>query len=372
MIFLWSRLLWLLLLLPMLTVLYFLLLRGKRPALRYPDLALLRGAVDKRALWRQHIPPCLFLCALLALIVAIARPAADMPLVVKDRTIILAIDVSHSMTATDIPPTRLWAAQAAARKFVRGLPRDVRVGIVTFAGNADIVQVPTRNRRHAINAIDSIQTDSATSIGTGIIASLVSLFPDAGLDAEYDIFGMGGMRDGGRSVDMSKPESSRKPAVDSNRAPPISAAAIILLTDGRNTMGKSPRAAAKMAVERGIPIYTVGFGTPNGKSLDDSGNLVEAALDEEALRDVAYATHGTYFNAASAERLDRIYAELDGQLVREFRQTEVTALFIAVAAILILVAAALSVAWFPRPGWHNRSLENSPEPQQRKTRGARR
>jgi Ca-activated chloride channel family protein len=348
MIFLWGHLLWLLLAAPALAAVYFLLLKRQQPALRFSNLALVREAMGGRTQWRRHLPPVIFLAALVALIIAIARPAADMSLVTKDRTVILAIDVSRSMAADDIAPTRLAAAQAAARKFIREIPRDVRLGIVAFAGNADIVQVPTRNRYYLAQALDQLQLDSNTGIGTGLIAALVSLFPDAGLDGPYDIFGMGGMRDGGRALDMNALGNSSKAAFTPVAAGSNSSAAIILLTDGRSTIGLDPRVVARMAAERGVRVFTVGFGTPGGKTVDDDGKTIDVGFDEDVLREVAETTHGAYFYAASAERLNRIYAELNGQLVRETGQTELTYLFTAVAAILMLIAAALSSAWLPR------------------------
>lgn len=348
MIFLWGHLLWLLLAAPALAAAYVLLLRRKQPALLHSNLALVREAMAGNTRWRRHLPPLIFLGALGALIVAMARPAADMSLVSKDRTIILAIDVSLSMAADDIVPTRIAAAQAAAKKFIREIPRDVRVGIVAFAGSADIVQVPTRNRVYLAQALDQMQLDSNTAIGTGMIAALVSLFPDAGLDGSYDIFGMGGMRDGGRALDINTLNDSRKAAFKPVAAGSYSAAAIIVLTDGRSTMGLDPRVVAQMAADRGVRVFTVGFGTPNGKTVDDDGKTFDVSFDEDVLREVASTTRGAYFHAATAERLNRIYADLNGQLVRETGQTEITSLFTAVAAILMLIAAALSCAWAPR------------------------
>jgi Ca-activated chloride channel family protein len=348
MTFIWADLLWMLLAAPALIAGYFLLPRRQPRALQYSSLALVREAMAGNARWRRHMPPLVFLLALVMLTIATARPAADMSLVSKDRTIILAIDVSLSMAADDIAPTRLAAAQAAARKFIRDIPRDVRVGVVAFAGSADVVQVPTHNRVYLAQAIDQLQLDSNTGIGIGILASLISLFPDAGLEGSYDIFGMGGMRDGGRSLDMNALTDTGKGAFTPVPAGSHSAAAIILLTDGRSTIGLSPRIAAQTAADRGVRIFTVGFGTLNGKTVSDEGKTLDVSFDADVLREVADTTRGTYSYAATGDRLDKIYAELSGQLVRETGQTELTSLFTAVAAILILAAAALSCAWFPR------------------------
>lgn len=348
MTFLWGDLLWLLLATPALAGAYFLLIRGNSTALRHPNLALVRQALGHRAQWRQHVPPLIFLGAIVSLIVAMARPVADMSILSTERTIILAIDVSLSMAADDIMPTRLAAAQTAAKKFIQEIPRDVRIGIVAFAGSADIVQVPTRNRYYLAQALDQLQLDANTGIGTGIIAALISLFPDAGLDGRYDIFGTGGMRDGGRALDMNTLNDSRKAAFQPVPAGSNLAAAIILLTDGRSTMGLDPRIVAKIAADRGVRVFTVGYGTPSGKTVDDAGKTFDVGFDAEVLREVADATGGTYFQAASADGLNRIYADLKGRVVRETSRTELTSLFTAAAAVLILVAVGLSCAWFPR------------------------
>ena len=346
---LWPEALWLLLAAPALVGAYvFLLRRKKKDAIRYASLSLVKAAIGPEQRFRRHFPPLLFLLALVASIVAIARPSAVITLPSEQRTIILAIDVSLSMRAADIEPSRLAAAQEAAKAFVQEQPADVRIGIVSFAGTASVVQSPTRNRDDLVAAIDRLQLQRHTAIGSGIIVSLATLLPDAGIDLEPLLFGGRGVRDGGRAVPADKAgKAETKPFTP---VPPGSYAsgAIILLTDGRRTMGPDPADAARMAAERGVRIYTVGFGTAGGGMADVGGWSVYMRFDEETLKTVADLTRAEYFYAGSAADLKKVYQQLNTQFVLEKKETEIGALAIAVAAVLALAAAALSVLWFNR------------------------
>jgi len=346
---LWPEALWLLLAAPALVGAYvFLLRRKKKDAIRYASLSLVKAAIGPGQRFRRHFPPLLFLLALVASIVAIARPSAVITLPSEQRTIILAIDVSLSMRAADIEPSRLAAAQEAAKAFVQEQPADVRIGIVSFAGTASVVQSPTRNRDDLVAAIDRLQLQRHTAIGSGIIVSLATLLPDAGIDLEPLLFGGRGVRDGGRAVPADKAgKAETKPFTP---VPPGSYAsgAIILLTDGRRTMGPDPADAARMAAERGVRVYTVGFGTAGGGMADVGGWSVYMRFDEETLKTVADLTRAEYFYAGSAADLKKVYQQLNTQFVLEKKETEIGALAIAVAAVLALAAAALSVLWFNR------------------------
>ena len=347
--FLWPDALWLLLAAPLLVGAYvFLLRRKKKDAIRYASLSLVKAAIGPGQRFRRHFPPLLFLLALIASIVAIARPSAVITLPSEQRTIILAIDVSLSMRAADIEPSRLAAAQEAAKAFVQEQPADVRIGIVSFAGTASVVQSPTRNRDDLVAAIDRLQLQRHTAIGSGIIVSLATLLPDAGIDLESLLFGGRGGRDGGRALPADKAgKAETKPFAP---VPPGSYAsgAIILLTDGRRTMGPDPSDAARMAAERGVRVYTVGFGTAGGGMADVGGWSVYMRFDEETLKAVADLTRAEYFYAGSAADLKKVYQQLNTQFVLEKKETEIGALAIAVAAVLALAAAALSVLWFNR------------------------
>jgi Ca-activated chloride channel family protein len=355
--FLWPQALWLLLAVPALVGGYvYLLRRRKKYAVRYASLGLIKAAVGPGQRFRRHFPPFLFLVALIASILAIARPSAVITLPSEQRTIILAIDVSLSMRAADIEPSRLAAAQEAAKGFVQEQPADVRIGVVSFAGTASVVQAPTRNRDDVVAAIDRLQLQRHTAIGSGIIVSLAALFPDAGIDLESLLFGGRPARDGGRPArDGDRPIAGADKANKLGPEPftPVPAgshpsAAIILLTDGRRTMGPDPADAARMAAERGVRVYTVGFGTAAGGMADVGGWSIYMRFDEETLKTVADITKAEYFYAGSAADLKKVYQQLNTQFVLERKETEVSALAIAAAAMLALAAAVLSVLWFNR------------------------
>jgi Ca-activated chloride channel homolog len=330
--FQWPEALWLGLLLPLLVGLYiYLLKRKKRFALRYSSLALVRAAMAGPG-WRRHVPPALMLLALAALIVAVSRPSAVMTLPSQHETVILAMDVSGSMRASDVEPSRLAAAQAAAKAFIGDQPDSVRIGIVAFAGTATVAQAPTKNKEDLYAAIDRFQLQRATAIGSAIIVSLATLFPDGGYDVASFTF------------DKKKPPANFKPV------PPGSytSAVIILLTDGQRTTGPDSVMAARLAADRGVRIFTVGVGTPEGKIVGFDGWSMHVRLDEETLRAVADLTRGEYFYAGNAVDLKKIYQTMNSRLVMETKKTEVGAFFSAGAALLVLLAAGLSLAWFNR------------------------
>jgi Ca-activated chloride channel family protein len=340
MTFLWSEALWLLLALPLLLLTYiWVLRRRKKQAVRYASLSMVREAMGASRI-KRHIPPFFFFLALAAMIFAIARPQATVTLPTQHETVILAMDISGSMRATDVEPNRLVAAQNAAKEFIAEQPEHVRIGVVAFAGTATVAQAPTRNRDDVIAAIDRFQLQRATAIGSGIIVSLAALFPDQGIDVGELTYGS--ERRGG------KPDKSGPPAV--KPVPPGSYASgvIILLTDGQRTTGPDSIMAAKMAAERGVRIYTVGVGTPQGAIVGIEGWQMRVGLDEETLKAIADLTRGEYFYAGSAVDLKKIYESLRSRLVLERKRSEVTALFAAAAALLVVVSAALSLAWFNR------------------------
>jgi Ca-activated chloride channel family protein len=339
--------LWLLAAAPAFVGAYVLLLRRKkRGALRYASLSLVRDAMGPGQRIRRHVPPAVFLAAMIAAVVAIARPTALVTLPSEQRTIILAIDVSLSMRATDIEPNRLAAAQAAAKAFIEEQPADVRIGIVSFAGTAALVQPPTHNREDLVAAIERLYLQRHTAIGSGIIVSLAAVFPDEDIDLEAAIFGRAFARERGSPIEGAR-KTEKKPR---EPVPPGSypSAAIILLTDGRRTTGPDAVEAAKMAAERGVRVYTVGFGTPAGGTVDIDGWSVYMRFDEETLKEVAEVTRAQYFHAGSAADLRKVYEGLNARFVLERKETEITALFAAGAALLAAASAALSVLWFHR------------------------
>jgi Ca-activated chloride channel homolog len=289
----------------------------------------------------KHLPALLYVLALAVAAFAAARPMALVTLPSQQRTIILAIDVSLSMRASDVLPNRLAAAQAAAKEFIREQPGDVRLGIVSFAGTAAVVQRPTNNKEDLLEAIERLQLDRHTAIGSGIIVSIAALFPDAGIDVES--FAATPWNRGPKPPPKAEPKDFKPVPPGSNPN-----AAIILLTDGRRTIGPDPLQAARMAADRGVRIYTVGFGNANGAPVQVEGYSIYMMFDEATLKAIAELTNAEYFQASSGAELKKIYDNLTAKFVLQRERTEVTAFFAAIAAALVIAAAAASLAWFNR------------------------
>jgi len=318
--------------------------RKKKLALRYASLSIVREAMGAGQSVRRHIPPLLFLLAMVALLVAAARPMAVVMLPTNQQTIVLAMDVSGSMRATDVQPNRLVAAQEAAKGFIKDLPRNVKVGIVAFAGSATVAQLPTVNREDLVAAIDAFQLQRATATGNAIVVSLATLFPDAGIDISQ--FGPQSRQ---RGTPIEQAGKSTGPKAFVPVAPgSYTSAAIIMLTDGQRTTGVDPLDAAKAAAERGVRIYTVGVGTVDGETIGFEGWSMRVRLDEETLKAVANKTQAEYFYAGTAQDLRKVYETLSSRLTVEKKETEVSALFALGAALLALLSAGLSLFWFNR------------------------
>jgi len=340
MTFAWPDLLWSLLALPLLVLLYWWLMhRRKKNTLRFASLSIVKQAMGKGPGWRRHVPPVLMLLALATLLFASARPRAVVTLPLQQETIILAMDVSGSMRATDVLPNRMVAAQEAAKAFLNDLPRSVRVGVVSFAGTAAVVQPPTQNREDIVAAIDRFQLQRGTAIGSGIVLSLATIFPDAGIDLSQIT--------GQRNMPLGPGD---KPPKEFTPVPPgsFTSAAIVLLTDGQRTTGPDPMDAAKMAADRGVKVYSVGIGTKEGETIGFEGWSMRVRLDEDTLKNVANLTRAEYFYAGTAADLKKVYQSLSSRMIVEKKETEITAIFAAAAAALVLLSAALSVWWFGR------------------------
>ena len=344
MTFLWPEMLWLLLIVPLLVAGYFYLLRRKQEsALRYASLSMVKEAIGAQR-FRRHIPPLLFLLALIAMLVAVARPAAVVTLPSQHQTIILAMDVSGSMRAVDVQPNRISAAQAAAKAFVAEQPSNVRIGVVSFAATASVVQTPTHNRDDIIAAIDRFQLQRGTAIGSGIIVSLATIFPDAGIDVSSLIYG----RYASRGVPLDQAGKPEKPPFKPVPPGSYTSAAIILLTDGQRTTGPDSMEAARMAADRGIRIFTVGIGTTKGETIGYEGWSMRVRLDEDTLKAIADVTRGQYFYAGTSTDLKKVYESLNTRFLLEKKDMEISALFAAAAALTGLVSALLSLLWFNR------------------------
>jgi Ca-activated chloride channel family protein len=345
--FLWPDFLWLLALVPALVGLYLLALRRKkRLAVRYASLSMVRDALGAGQRVRRHIPPALFLIGLALMLVAIARPTATVKLPTQHELVILAMDVSGSMRAVDVKPTRLAAAQEAARAFINDQPSNVKIGIVSFAGTAAVVQPPTENRDELLSAIDRFELQRATAIGSGLLVSLKAIFPDVEFDLRSSNPRPKAGDKHGVAIDQPKDATKEPP----KPVPPGSykSAVIILLTDGQTTTGPDPIESAKMAAERGVRVYTVGVGTVQGEVIGWEGWSMRVRLDEDSLKQIANVTRGEYFYAGTATDLKNIYKGMSSKMELSKQQTEITALFVAAAALFVLLGAGLSLVWFNR------------------------
>ncbi|MDX3905054.1 MAG: VWA domain-containing protein [Pigmentiphaga sp.] len=340
--FLWPQMLWFLVAVPLLGLLYWRLdRRRQRMAVRYPALDVV-GAGLRLSRWRRHLPPMLLLAGLAVLIAAMARPQALMMLPSRLETVVLAMDMSGSMRADDIKPTRIYAAQQAAKQFVEEQPANVSVSVVAVAGAAAVVQSPTRKREDIIAAIERLEPQRGTALGSGLIIALATLLPNAGIDVERFLEG-----GGGRSP--APPNLSAAGKAEAAAPGSYPAGAVVLLSDGQNNTGPDAIKAAEVAAGYGVRIFTVGVGTPEGATLSADGWSMRVRLDEDVLKKVADMTGAQYFRAEDAGELKQVYRTLSTRLAFDKRDVvEITALFTALGALLAVCSGLLSLWWFGR------------------------
>jgi Ca-activated chloride channel homolog len=332
--FIWPLMLLSLLVLPVLVALYVVALRRRRRlAASYGSLGLVREAAGKRLARRRHVPPAILLVGLAILGVALARPQAVVSLPRVEGIVILAFDVSASMAADDLKPTRMDAAKAAAKQFVERQPATVRIGVVAFSDNGLSVQIPTNDQAEVLAAINRLSPARGTSLANGILASLNAI---------------------------TLAETGEPPRLYSNLTPvaaptpvPVpkgshTSAMIVLLTDGVNTGPPDPAAAVKAAADRGVRIHTVGIGSAAGATLQIEGFSVFTQLDEQGLKQIAQLTDGSYSNATDAQGLQAIYDSLDSRLVVRPERMEVTSVVSGAGLLVLLLGGALSLLWFGR------------------------
>jgi Ca-activated chloride channel family protein len=272
------------------------------------------------------VVPVLVLLGVVVLLVALARPQATIDLPRRQGTVVLAFDVSSSMKAKDLKPTRLAAAKKAAHAFVAAQPSNIRMGVVAFSDSANVVQPPTRSRQDVLDAVDRLSSLGGTALGRGILTSLSAI---AGHTITLD---QKALQEGGQQPNVKF----------------LGSAAIVLLTDGDNTARLDPRALAPVASQAGVRIFPVGIGSPNGAVVQVDGYSVATALDADLLRSIARGSGGTYFAAGDSATLQRIYSAIDLKLTTVGRNTEITAIFAGAALVLILTAAGLSMRWYGR------------------------
>jgi len=310
--------LWLLLLLAVaaLVGLYVLLqLRRKRYAARFTNVALLGSLVPKRPGWRRHLAFGLVVLALAALVVSLAVPSAEVRVPRERATVIMAVDVSLSMKATDIDPTRFQAMQTAAKQFVDVLPARINLGLVSFAGTATTLVPPTTDRAQVRTAIDHLQLAEATAIGEAVFTSLSAI-------ENYQ-------------------DSLDTPSRD---LPP---ARIVLLSDGYNTVGRDDTQAIDAATSAKVPVSTIAFGTDYG-TLDLNGETVPVPVDRATLKKIADDTGGSYSQAASASELQKVYADLGSQIGYITEPHDISPWFVRTGVFLAFLGAVLSLLWTQR------------------------
>jgi len=330
--FIWPPMLLCVALIPIGLLLYRVLENGRRRRLAtYGGAGLALGTTRRPAGVRGRIPAVLVVCGLTVMTFAMARPQAVVGLPQQEGTVILAFDVSGSMAATDLKPTRMDAAKIAAKDFVARQPSGITIGVVAFSDSGISVQRPTKDQSTVVSAIDRLAPQRGTSVAQGILASLKAI----------------AVQEAGSSVDYYTNRSPSPSPSPTDTPTPVpagshSSAVIILLTDGENNESPDPLAAAQSAADRGVRIYTVGIGSAAGTTLDLNGFQVHTQLDQAALQQISQITDGTYYAAADEQQLRSIYDNLNTQLIIEPQLTEMTAIFAGVSLLMLLAGAATS------------------------------
>ena len=332
--FIWSSLLYSLLIVPLLLWFYFRTQRQRRDlAARYGSMGLVNTSNKNAVGMRRHIPAFIFLIAITILLVSVARPQAKVSLPKFESTVILTFDVSGSMAADDLKPTRIEAAKAAATEFVKKQPSNVLIGVVAFSDGGLSIQPPTDDRQKTFDTIYRLVPRRGTSLGNGILVSLNTIVVNAG-DPPFL-----------NTTSPSAPTSSTPASAPTGWYP---SAVIVLLSDGENNQNPDPAAAADLAVDLGVRIYTIGIGSTEGTTLKVDGFTIVSQLDEALLQNISTTTGGTYYKAANEEDLVRIYRDLKPKLSVKTEDIEVTSLFAGAGILLFLIAGALSLLWFGR------------------------
>lgn len=327
--FLWPGLLSLLVFVPFLALFYLLLQRRRRRLLAgLGGFGIPQAASGQGPGVRRHVPPALFIFSLAFMTFALARPQSTVNLPSVEGTVVLVFDVSGSMSANDIQPTRMEAARTAALGFVDSQPSGVQVGVVAFSDGGIAVLPPTNNKADLIAAINRLSPQRGTSLAGGIHSGLDLIARSTGTDGGLDA--------------LPTPSPADPPAA------PGSAGVIVLLTDGENNMSPDPLEAARTASDMGVRIDTVGVGSPEGVTIKINGFIVHTQLDEEALQQISSLSGGTYFNARSADDLRSIFDGIQPRLVMKEQKIEVTSLFTGLGMILLLLGGAFSLLWFGR------------------------
>lgn len=315
--FIWPALLWGLLLVPLLVAVYqWMQRRPVRYPVAYTDVATLAAAMRRGGSLGRHLPAACFLLAVVAVLIALARPVASLPVPSNTVVVMLSMDVSRSMLAQDVPPTRMEAAKVAAKEFVRAIPAGLRVGLVTFSSYATLIVPATADHGKVLDAIDLLTTEFATAIGDGLLEAVWAL-PDR----------------------VRPPDPFSTPPAPSRPLPP---ATVVLLSDGQSNRGTLPHDAARIARDQQVKLYTIGIGTPEGTFLTLGGRSIWVRLDEATLKEMAEIAGGSYYRTTTGAELRAVYRQLGRAIGWERKPTEVTNLAAAASAVLLVSALLLS------------------------------
>ena len=346
--FIWPEMLWLLPI-PFLLMFYYLILNivNTSGSKKYSGIFAERQYLLFKHSFARHIPATLFFISLLLLFFSIARPSALINLPSRFNTIILAVDISASMSATDVAPNRFTATKKAVEDFIAKQRPTTRIGLVSFADAALVVQKPTPIHTDVLEALGKLELQRGTAIGSAILVSLATIFPEMEIDlgtADLEPRSTTPSPHGG----MTNEKLRVQPPKERVAAGSYKTAAIILLSDGEANAGPDPIDVSKVAAERGVRVYTVGVGTKEGQTLALQGWSMRTKLDEDTMKLIARNTGAEYFNAANAEDLSKVYKTLSTQLALEKKATEITAIVVVLAGIFALIGSGLSMLWFNR------------------------
>ncbi len=292
-------------------------LRAPRYTLRFTQLALLDAVAPRRPRWRRHLVAALTLLGLTTLVFGAARPQVEVPVAAERAAIVVALDTSLSMQATDVDPNRFDVAREAATRFVQDIPQPVAVGLVGFNGISSLQVAPTTDRDRVVDAIAELQLGESTAIGDAVAVSVEALRAGEFVDPEAD------------------PDPQSSPA------------RVVLLSDGGNTVGRELSEAVEIATEAGVPVSTIAYGTPSG-TVTYRGTLIPVPVDGPALQGLADDTGGRFYEAATGEDLDEVYADIGSTITIEEEVSELTDRFLLVGFALLVAGAVGSLLWFER------------------------
>ncbi len=332
--FIWSNLLVFLVLIPLLFVVYFRLQKRRREAAnRFGSLGLLRDAQGSKPGKSRHLPVLLLLSGIAVLILSAARPQAKVSLPRMEGTVILTFDVSGSMSADDVKPTRMESAKTAASQFVNNQPPGVSIGVVAFSDGGLTVQAPTNNHEETLATIGRLVPRRSTSLANGILVALNTIAINAG---DAPILKTTGGNNNATPEPVTSPQGWYPSAV------------VVLLSDGENNQDPDPMTAADLAADLGVRIYTVGIGTTSGADITVEGFTIHSQLDEFLMRSIAQDTGGSYYSAANEDELSKIYNDLKPKMTVKTEEMEVTSLFAGAGMLALLIGGLLSLLWFGR------------------------